>query len=139
MYKALSIGQLMYHNDLRNCRRSLAWHRRRASRFKSFALVSARKAPAGQNRSGFGFQTVSFARSVAVRKLPSSRAECLPMPHLRLPDYRYRGNRYAMHASAADGLVLGSLSLRLGQRGIYVVQLSRHVSKRREIHTFWHR
>ena len=64
-----SIGQLMCYNDLRKIRRSLAWHEQRASRLKNFAPSSARKRPAGQNYSGYGFQTTSSARNAAVRNI----------------------------------------------------------------------
>ena len=67
--KVRNIGQQKCYNDLRNRRRSLAWHEQRASRLKNFALASARKRAAGRNYSGFGFQTASSVRNAAVRNI----------------------------------------------------------------------
>ena len=67
--KVRNIRQQKCYNDLRKRRRSLAWREQRASRLKNFVLVSARKTSAGQNYSGFGFQTASSARNAAVRNI----------------------------------------------------------------------
>ena len=112
--KVRNIRQQKCYNDLRKGRRSLAWHKQRASRFRNFALVSAPKTPAGRNYFGFGFQTASFARNAAVRNITQFANGTRSRPRLPASNVRHRRNRYALYASAADRLVLGDLSVRHG-------------------------
>ena len=73
--KVQNIGQQKCYNDLRKRRRSLTWRMQRRSRFRSFAPDSVRKTPAGQNYSGFGFQTASSVRNAAVRNITQFAGE----------------------------------------------------------------
>ena len=47
--------------------------------------------------------------------LPGSRAKCVPVPRLPASDFHHGWDGHAPHASAADRLVLGDLSLCHGQ------------------------
>ena len=104
----------------------MAWHEQRASHFRNFAPVSARRTPAGRNYSGFGFRTVSSARNAAVRNTtrfagearssavpadarpPSPRGPLCTRTHLPLTVWFW-----AIYLCATD------------KRGISAVQLSR--------------
>ena len=106
-------------NDLRKRRRSLAWHEPRASRLKNFVLVSAPKRSAGRNYSGFGFQTASSVRNVAVQNITrfvdgtrSSAAPAGIRPPSR-PGLPLTAWFWAIYLCATD------------KRGISAVQLSR--------------
>ena len=91
------------------------------------------------------------------RILPGSRTEHVPVPRLLASDLHHGQDSHAPHASAADGLVLGDLSLCYGQTRHFCRSAEPHAghllricmvsfapdsrrygSKRREIRAFRH-